>query len=301
MSADISDILRAYTSVFCLQTSGRADVPGTGMANENLYQALESADLTAEDLAGLVRVDIRTVRRWLSGKPAYPRHRAKIARTLKLTEQALWPDIPASTETQPRDLLTGYPTADSIAIPSPETLIQTAQKRIELLDETLPTYFREGLAEILIQKAGQGIQVRVMVAEPGSQLIPLLEQPGIEIRVIEPGEHQAIHRYDDQMLVTLPLIGELQEPPPVIHIQRRGEGGLFDRFAAHYEDSWEHATEPLHSTADIEQYLSEDEAGLGSADAPEELDDYLATAPTITAPAESSPPARRWPRSPPER
>lgn len=266
------------------------------MANENLHQALESADLTAEDLAGLIQVDVRTVRRWLSGKPPYPRHRAKIARTLKLTEKALWPDIPASTETQPRDLLTGYPSTDSIAIPTTETLIQAARERIELLDETLTEdLLSDGVPERLIQKAREGVTVRIMVVDTTSQLVSLLGQPGIELRVIEPTEHQHVHRYDDQMLITLPLAGDPDEPP-VIHIRRRGTGGLFDRFTSHLEDRWEHGA-PLTSQADLHYYLAEDDANYD----PDESDDGESPVAKPAGPELSPSPAaapRRWPRRP---
>jgi len=152
------------------------------MATNNLRQALKSAEFTPQDLAELTGVDSRTVRRWLSGKPPYPRHRAKIAKALQHTEQAIWPDLASSTEAQPRDLLTGYPTTDSIEIPTTETLIQAAEERIELLDQMLADYLRpDGLTELLIQKAGQGVQVRIMVAQITPQLTALLDQPGIEL------------------------------------------------------------------------------------------------------------------------
>jgi hypothetical protein len=268
------------------------------MASDNhLRQALDSADLQPGDLSGLIGVDTRTVRRWLSGQAPYPRHRAKIARALGLTEEALWPELPPTTQPLVRDVITGYPSAESIGVPAPETLIQGDRDRIELLDQTLLRYLRpEGLTELLIQQAVRGTQVRIMVAEPGYHLAPLLEQPRIELRVVDFGEHQTIHRYDDQMLVTLPLAGKLDEPPALIHVQRRAEGGLFDRLAAHYDDSWEHATEPLCTEADIERHVYEDEPD----DETVELDDP-ATQVAAAQPAESSAsPPRRWPRRPPD-
>jgi transcriptional regulator with XRE-family HTH domain len=270
------------------------------MVNEDLYQALESADLTAEDLAGLVRVDIRTVRRWLSGKPPYPRHRAKLARALKHTEQALWPDIPTSTETQPRDLLTGHASTDSIAIPSPATLIQAAQEQIELLDETLADDLLSGeVSGLLIQRARQGVFVRIMVVETTSGLASLLGQPGIELRVIEPGEHQSFHRYDDQMLIILPLVGDPDDPPPLIHIRRKGTGGLFDRLAGHIKDTWQRGT-PLNSETDIRSHLAEDDPDRHPDDEPVGLGSPP-TEPATPTPAPSPAPVpRRWPRRPAE-
>lgn len=199
---------------------------------------------------------------------------------------------------QVRDLVTGYPSADSIGIPTTETLIDVAGERIELFDDTLGAYLDlDGITELLIQKAQEGVQVRILVSETSHQLVSLLDQPGIELRAGEPDEHQAIHRYDDQLLIILPLAGEPDDPPPVLHVRRKGAGGLFDRFTAHFEDSWEHAT-PLRTNADIRDYLTEDEFDPENDGITGDRDDRnpeTASAPSVEAPV--SPP-RHWPRRP---
>lgn len=43
------------------------------MANDNLRAALGHAGPRPDDLAQIVQVDVRTVRRWLSGGTPYPR------------------------------------------------------------------------------------------------------------------------------------------------------------------------------------------------------------------------------------
>ncbi len=50
------------------------------MANENLKTALQHAGMQPDDLAELVDVDVKTVRRWLYGALPYPRHRTRIAK-----------------------------------------------------------------------------------------------------------------------------------------------------------------------------------------------------------------------------
>ncbi len=63
------------------------------MADTNLKNALRRAGLTPEEFAEIVRVDPKTVQRWVAGTTTpYPRHRATIARALDLTEHELWPD-----------------------------------------------------------------------------------------------------------------------------------------------------------------------------------------------------------------
>lgn len=270
------------------------------MANDNLRQALDSAHIQPDDFAEQIGVDIRTVRRWLSGRPPYPRHRTKIAQALQIPEQALWPDLPPPTHPQARDLITGYPSADSIGIPSPEGLIQAAGEQIDLLDHTLAEYLApSGLTELLLTRASEGVLIRIMVAAPGYHLAPLLNQPGIEVRAVGLGEQQTVHRYDDDMLVTVPLAGNASEPPLLLHIQRRGSGGLFDRFASHYQDSWDTATDPLETEADIEEYLRDD-LDEDEDDEQTDTDDTTAGVPPPLTPDRPAPIPRQWPRRRPE-
>lgn len=267
------------------------------MANDNLRHALDSADLQPDHLAELIGVDIRTVRRWLSGRPPYPRHRTKIARALQIPEQALWPDLPPPTHPQARDLINGYPDPDTIGIPSTESLIQAAGEQIDLLDHTLADYLQPAaMTELLLAKARDGVQVRIMVSEPGQHLTPLVGQQGIELRAVDPDDHHILHRYDNAMLLTLPLPGELDEPPALLHIQRRGPDGLFDRYAAYYQDTWENGSDPLATEADIEDYLHDD----FDEDEPQVEQDIDTNAGDTAAAIHEAPApvARHWPRRP---
>ena len=68
------------------------------MADTNLKNALRQAGMTPEEFAEIVRVDPKTVQRWVAGTTTpYPRHRATIARALDLTEHQLWPDDTSPT------------------------------------------------------------------------------------------------------------------------------------------------------------------------------------------------------------
>jgi hypothetical protein len=64
------------------------------MANDNLRAALQHAGLAPDDLANIVHVDVRTVRRWLSGGTPYARQRGKVARALDVPEQTSGPISP---------------------------------------------------------------------------------------------------------------------------------------------------------------------------------------------------------------
>ena len=76
------------------------------MAETNLKNALRRAGMTPEEFADIVRVDPKTVQRWVAGTTIpYPRHRATIARALDLTEHDLWPDQtpPPAPGSEPAD------------------------------------------------------------------------------------------------------------------------------------------------------------------------------------------------------
>ena len=101
------------------------------MGNDNLRNALSRAGISADELAELIKVDPRTVRRWLNGQPPYPRHRVKIARALDLTEHDLWPEVTTSAGASTEHAVTGetiigYAHAGHEAVATTTSLISSA-------------------------------------------------------------------------------------------------------------------------------------------------------------------------------
>jgi hypothetical protein len=47
-----------------------------------------------------------------------------------------------------------------------------------------------------------------------------------------------VFRFDDDALVTPHLARLVGHDSPLLHLRRRGEGGMFDRFAEHAEELW---------------------------------------------------------------
>jgi lambda repressor-like predicted transcriptional regulator len=203
------------------------------VANDTLRAALEHAGLAPDDLAQIVTVDVRTVRRWLSGGTPYPRQRGKVARALDTTEQHLWPHIPAapapsSTRPAPADVLAGYTSAGDLAAPDWKALMRDATDRIDLLGDT-PSGILEtpGVPNLLATKAANGCAIRILLSHPGPHLASLADRPGIEIRILHTPAHQAIHRFDEQLLLTLHLGGDDPDRAPVIHVRRSSLSSLF--------------------------------------------------------------------------
>jgi transcriptional regulator with XRE-family HTH domain len=288
----------------------------TNPGNDNLRRALANAGISGDELADLLKVDTRTVRRWLNGQPPYPRHRYKIAGALDLTEHDLWPEItpPAGADAQALkassaargETITGYSHSNDPGAPETVTLISSATARIELLDETLyPLLTQPGVPELLIAKASQGCTIRILVASPVPCLMPVLGQPGIEIQVFEGPDPISIHRADHQMLIVVQLGGLSDERPVLLHVTQQLSGGVFDRLAEHYQSIWDAAIEPIMTERDIDRYLFDDEADEDlPGEGRHELDEADQRRAEVEPPQPpqrqaTTPPPRRWPRRPP--
>lgn len=271
------------------------------MANDKLYAALAHAAMTAEDLAEIVSVDIRTVRRWLAGQTPHSRQRGKVARALDVPEHDLWPENTTAaarrTAPTPSDLIAAYPTTTSLDAPDWKALMRDVTGRIELLADTLtPILTSPGVVELLAHKATDGCEIRILIAEPGRHLIPLLDQPGIQIRVLDAPTRQTIHRYDEQLLLTLDLLDEDPDSGLLLHLRRHADAGLFDHLEEHYHHLWEDVSQPIQP--DLVLALDEEEDEDEGEDAGPDLSapepEQSASSRTPSTPA----PPRRWPRRP---
>lgn len=263
------------------------------MAEENLRQALEQAGIQPDELAEIVQVDIRSVRRWLSGIIPRPRQRTKIARALDTTEYRLWPQVATTPlpATQPSDTVTGYASADDLAAADWKALMRDATERIELLGVTLASILgTPGLPDLLAAKSEHGCLVRILLSKPTPLLGPFLHKDGLEVRVLQQSPQHAIYRFDDQLLLMLYLEAQDDPQAPMLHIRRAAPGALFDRLADGYDQLRAHAR-PLGPGVQLAEHDPEHATGAEP------------TRPTADQPAAArrqSPLAspRRWPRTP---
>lgn len=274
------------------------------MGNEHLRTALTRAGLSPEEFAGIVGVDVKTVRRWLGGRTPYPRHRTRVANALDTTEHALWPNtVPAPTATGAGDLAThatgdaiaGYGYATDPGVPDAAELFRSAVEQIDIFFPYLGP--RTGLVELLRTRAADGCRIRLITEDPDERIEPLLGLDAIEVRGSPAGEDHVFYRADDEMVLLLTRIGSPDTPAPVIHLRRQVDDGLFDRLAEDFDDRWLEAT-PVTSREQLHAYLADTELEPG----PEP--EHSPEADPRSAPAPSQPPEapadapRRWPRRP---
>lgn len=245
------------------------------MTNEQLRQALREAGLEADDLALRAEVDVKTVRRWLSGRTPRARYRRRVADALGVSEQLLWPgEVPdheqnEDTRVEAFELL---PAGDA---PDWRDLLADARERVEMLDLTLGDVLSDGDGQLLADAARRGCRVRVLISNPDSVHLAIAEQDvgrhvhlaGMQVsarelnRIVdllsphaERGEVELrsfvdacayrVLVFDDQALIRLRLSGVEADAMPVLCLTRDGVGGMFESFTQHFQAVWQRS-EPL--------------------------------------------------------
>jgi hypothetical protein len=239
-------------------------------ANERLRVALARAKKTAEDAARVAGVDPKTVYRWLGNadRVPHPRHRYAIAKLTGEDEEWLWP---AASQTQPNEptqageIVGTYVSRSEVPTGLWWDLINRATEQIDLLGYTL--YFlglqHPELIPALQNKCADGCRIRAAIGHPDSQHIAyrdaeegtpltlpirirttlatwrsLLDCPGFELRFQDVPLYNSVFRFDNEMFVTPHLYGTVGSQAPLLHLRRLGSGGLFDRFASHFDSIW---------------------------------------------------------------
>jgi hypothetical protein len=72
-------------------------------------------------------------------------------------------------------------------------------------------------------------------------LEPLRGCGSLELRYQDVPLYNSVFRFDDEMFVTPHLYGTPGHSAPLMHLRRLGPGGLFARFAGHFDKVWEHS------------------------------------------------------------
>jgi hypothetical protein len=180
-------------------------------------------------------------------------------------EDVLWPEsvrsqIKAGSD---REIVTFYPFRSSCPKSVWTKLIQAASSELYFAGYT--NYFlwleQPHFGRTLQRKAQQGCRVRFLVGDPASETTRHREQienvslsVSTRIRVTLDeltkigGAYQgrfsedhialSVFRFDDQMLVSLHLADLVGHDSPTLHLKRRQNDGLFDRFNYHAETLW---------------------------------------------------------------
>jgi lambda repressor-like predicted transcriptional regulator len=245
------------------------------VGNEQLRQALRNAGIEVDDLAVKAEVDVKTVRRWLTGRTPRQRYRRRVADALGVSEQVLWPGVAPDQDEQDEP---GGETVEVLAAaeaPDWRELLADTHERVELLDLTLGDVITDGDEDLLAAAAGRGCRVRVLVSDRDSVHLAIAEQDAgrevsltsrpastgeldrvvallaphvqagdLELRMFVGAGPYRILILDDQALVRLRLPGVEPDAMPVLYLTRERSDGILDGFTRHFETVWQ-TSEPL--------------------------------------------------------
>ncbi|MFF8845877.1 DUF5919 domain-containing protein [Streptomyces sp. NPDC015127] len=114
---------------------------------------------------------------------------------------------------------------------NPENAVTQRREEIEGVALTVSTRIRMTLEELAKLRDTEGIEARYSASEDASNHVSL-----------------SVFRMDDQALITPHLARLVGHDSPLMHVQRRGERGMFERFAEHAEELWSRSV-PLNEPA----------------------------------------------------
>ncbi|GAC1441345.1 MAG: DUF5919 domain-containing protein [Mycobacteriales bacterium] len=238
--------------------------------NDYLERSMRSAGLTPKALAAKAGTVEKTVRRWLRGQTTpYLTNQYAIAAALNVDREALWPDSPdaqSPLDAPDTDLVTLYPGRSDVP-PDLWTELAAARGDIELLSNDLNwfTDAHPAHVEALILRAHSGGRVNLALLDPDgidtTSSTDALEDAALSRRSLRqfdallhvdravhsqirlhPGSRLTILRFADDMLVQPVLDGVPAALAPVLHLRRATEAGAFNRYLAHLQHVWAHAS-----------------------------------------------------------
>lgn len=238
--------------------------------NTRLRDALARRGLAVEDLARACGVDPKTAGRWARGERTPHRgNRRSAAKLLEVSEIYLWPDVgagEAGAATRMAEIVASYPDRASVPRDVWLQLLRSAESNVDVLvySGTFLAQTNPRIADMLIERAAVGAQVRMCFADPSgtavalrdeeegihgtlgakiracmSYFVPLIGEPNCEIRLHNTTVYASIFRYDDQALINTHIWGRPASGNPLLHIRRIDDAdSMFDKYVDSFDKIW---------------------------------------------------------------
>lgn len=251
------------------------DVPvGEAMPNERLRAALLQRGMTPSKLAEVVKVDPKTVERWITiGREPYRKHRFAVAALLGVDESFLWPEalsreqVAAASESE---ILVVYPHRWAVPGDTWRRLFESAEREIGVLVYSgLFLADDAGMRRLFGRKAGSGTRIRILLGDPEGPEVeqrgldegigegmaarirnaivlfqPLRATDGVEIRLHRTPLYNSIYRADEQLLVNTHIYGTPAGDAPVLHLRKVAGGDMVTTYLESFDRVW-NAASPL--------------------------------------------------------
>ncbi|MFC0627447.1 helix-turn-helix domain-containing protein [Kribbella deserti] len=237
--------------------------------NETLRRALVEARFTERDLAARLGVNPRTVRRWLEGRLPYPRRRGEVASLLGLDEGTIWPEVEGSTAStsKPAGVVAIYPYRSGVPEDAWASFLGRAQYEVNILAYSAGFLVQQQeVLDVLRERSVSGVRVMIALADGErtdrdgiaaaegkdapvaanigasvERLKPMVRDGHAELRLHSTVLPHSLYRADDHVLVNQHVYGFPAARSPVYHVQKAGNGELFDTYMSGFRRIWDGA------------------------------------------------------------
>jgi|GEM_PF-2654714 len=206
--------------------------------NARLRQTLLERDISHESLAESLRVDPKTVQRWVSkGRTPYARTAHQVAKLLKVDVSYLWPELGDRHQATPAagdEVIACYPGRGAIPESLLANLLAGAERSIDIVGDFGLAHLVPGLRELLTAKAASGVAVQVVLPDPAQALDPgtaaaaaaasavfqpLAGSAGIKVSTYLGALHTVLLRIDGDIIARMPLDGCPAAFAPFLHLR----------------------------------------------------------------------------------
>lgn len=245
--------------------------------NEVLRDRIRGKRLSDRRFADVAGVSLKTVQRWLAdtGQKVREDNARRAADVLGCTPHDLWPQqYPLSCATlSPVDgarpfIPTVYPTRTQMPISAWQQHFADPQHSVDILVLAATFLFDtlDGFVDTLVDAAGRGVDVRMLVGDPDGPsltlrgeeedigeavvarcrttvelLAPRASTPGLEIRTHETTLYSSIFRVDDRIIANFHIYGSPGRSNPVMMFTRSDEPRLWATFEQAFARVWDNA------------------------------------------------------------
>jgi transcriptional regulator with XRE-family HTH domain len=245
--------------------------------NEVLRDRIRGKRLSDRRFADVAGVSLKTVQRWLADIDHKVRedNARRAADVLGCTPHDLWPQqYPPSSTTSPSAdgarpfVPTVYSTRTQMPISVWQQHFAEPQHSVDILVLAATFLFDtlDGFVDTLVEAAGRGVGVRMLVGDPDSPsltlrgeeedigeavvarcrttvelLAPWASTPGLQIRTHQTTLYSSIFRVDDHILVNVHIYGSPGRNNPVMVFARSDEPRLWATFEQAFNRVWDNA------------------------------------------------------------
>jgi transcriptional regulator with XRE-family HTH domain len=246
-------------------------VDDDAVPNDRLRAAIDAAGLTIEDVSARVRVDPKTVDRWVyaDGRRPHRTTRTRVAELLRVEEGHLWPaEKRPATSPAVAELIHVYPTRSAVPFALWTDLIRGTTEAVDVLVFSGQFLVEQhDLLPVIRAKEAAGVRFRIAVGDHTSAAViqraeeegttgglegrvqmmrrylrDVAHLPGVEVRTHATILYNSIYRFDDQALINGHAYGSLAGQNPMLHIRNVPDGTMWEHYMRSFDRVWDLAT-----------------------------------------------------------